>query len=378
MSASSLGFLDKSQIGLVSSTSAHRLGGVEGIASGRMATRTTFAAARVQGAMHERASSRPRHRPWTRTTRGSPAERSATSSTRDGPTHRRRRRAVHLNATTAPDGDAASSASRLNVDDVLESLMSSSVRSRLLTSALDYSVEATMTDFPGANVDAGKGPPVAAAYLRKFLQENLGRNLNLGTAIGDDDERVGHSCASSPGGMLIATLDGLNLSASDDVAAIAAALRSLMLARLDVRCRALTHHRTHVITRGRDTNLVTSGANSAWTQSGARRKRSEMPPPSLELKETLALDDTAFARRVAEAHRTWRVARSERLEAGGKGGAEDASGEEASTPILTAFDVERTMWNLANLPSGLPVPSALRCTYDHKFMDSRFADDALP
>jgi hypothetical protein len=343
-----------------------------------MATRTTFAAARVQGAMHERASSRPRHRPWTRTTRGSPAERSATSSTRDGPTHRRRRRAVHLNATTAPDGDAASSASRLNVDDVLESLMSSSVRSRLLTSALDYSVEATMTDFPGANVDAGKGPPVAAAYLRKFLQENLGRNLNLGTAIGDDDERVGHSCASSPGGMLIATLDGLNLSASDEVSAIAAALRSLMLARLDVRCRALTHHRTHVITRGRDTNLVTSGANSAWTQSGARRKRSEMPPPSVELKETLALDDTAFARRVAEAHMTWRVARATRLEAGGKGGAEDASREEASTPILTAFDVERTMWNLSNLPSGLPVPSALRCTYDHKFMDSRFADDALP
>ena len=257
--------------------------------------------------------------------------------------------------------------------------MSSSVRSRLLTSALDYSVEATMTDFPGANVDAGKGPPVAAAYLRKFLQENLGRNLHLGTASGGDDERVGHSCASSPGGMLIATLDGLNLSASDDVAAIAAALRSLMLARLELRCRALTHHRTHVITRGRDTNLVTSGANSAWTQSGARRKRSEMPPPSLELKETLALDDTAFARAVAEAHRTWRVARAERLEAGGKGGAEgDASGEDASTPILTAFDVERTMWNLANLPSGLPVPSALRCTYDHKFMDSRFADDALP
>jgi len=146
-----------------------------------MATRTTFAAARVQGAMHERASSRPRHRPWTRTTRGSPAE-SKDSSTRAGPTHRRRRRAVHLNATTAPDGDAASSSSRLNVDDVLESLMSSSVRSRLLTSALDYSVEATMTDFPGANVDAGKGPPVAAAYLRKFLQENLGRNLHLGTA----------------------------------------------------------------------------------------------------------------------------------------------------------------------------------------------------
>ena len=342
-----------------------------------MATRTTFAAARVQGAMHERASSRPRHRPWTRTTRGSPAE-SKDSSTRAGPTHRRRRRAVHLNATTPPDGDAASSSSRLNVDDVLESLMSSSVRSRLLTSALDYSVEATMTDFPGANVDAGKGPPVAAAYLRKFLQENLGRNLNLGTAIGDDDERVGHSCASSPGGMLIATLDGLNLSASDEVSAIAAALRSLMLTRLDVRCRALTHHRTHVITRGRDTNLVTSGANSAWTQSGARRKRSEMPPPSLELKETLALDDTAFARAVAEAHRTWRVARAERLEAGGKGGAEDASREEASTPILTAFDVERTMWNLSNLPSGLPVPSALRCTYDHKFMDSRFADDALP
>jgi hypothetical protein len=171
----------------------------------------------------------------------------------------------------------------------------------------------------------------------------------------------------------------LNLSESDDVAAIAAALRSLMLARLELRCRALTHHRTHVITRGRDTNLVTSGANSAWTQSGARRKRSEMPPPSLELKETLALDDTAFARAVAEAHRTWRVARAERLEAGGKGGAEgDASGEDASTPILTAFDVERTMWNLANLPSGLPVPSALRCTYDHKFMDSRFADDALP
>ena len=344
-----------------------------------MATRTTFAAARGQGAMHERASSRPRHRPWTRTTRGAPAE-SKDSSTRAGPTtRRRRRRAVHLNATTPPDGDAASSSSRLNVDDVLESLMSSSVRSRLLTSALDYSVEATMTDFPGANVDAGKGPPVAAAYLRKFLQENLGRNLHLGTASGGDDERVGHSCASSPGGMLIATLDGLNLSASDDVAAIAAALRSLMLARLELRCRALTHHRTHVITRGRDTNLVTSGANSAWTQSGARRKRSEMPPPSLELKETLALDDTAFARAVAEAHRTWRVARAERLEAGGKGGAEgDASGEDASTPILTAFDVERTMWNLANLPSGLPVPSALRCTYDHKFMDSRFADDALP
>jgi hypothetical protein len=84
--------------------------------------------------------------------------------------------------------------------------------------------------------------------------------------------------------MLIATLDGLNLSASDEVSAIAAALRSLMLTRLDVRCRALTHHRTHVITRGRDTNLVTSGANSAWTQSGARRKRSEMPPPSVELK----------------------------------------------------------------------------------------------
>ena len=327
--------------------------------------------------MHERASSRPRHRPWMRTTRGSPAE-SKDSSTRDGPTHRRRRRAVHLNATTAPDGDAASSSSRLNVDDVLESLMSSSVRSRLLTSALDYSVEATMTDFPGANVDAGKGPPVAAAYLRKFLQENLGRNLNLGTASGGDDERVGHSCASSPGGMLLATLDGLNLSDSNDVSAIAADLRSLMLTRLDVRCRALTHHRTHVITRGRDTNLVTSGANSAWTQSGARRKRSEMPPPSVELKETLALDDTAFARRVAEAHRTWRVARSERLEAGGKGGAEDATMIDASTPILTAFDVERTMWNLANLPSGLPVPSALRCTYDHKFMDSRFADDALP
>ena len=344
-----------------------------------MATLTTFAAARGQGAMHERASSRPRHRPWTRTTRGAPAE-SKDSSTRAGPTtRRRRRRAVHLNAMTAPDGDAASSSSRLNVDDVLESLMSSSVRSRLLTSALDYSVEATMTDFQGANVDAGKGPPVAAAYLRKFLQENLGRNLHRGTASGGDDERVGHSCASSPGGMLIATLDGLNLSASDDVAAIAAALRSLMLARLELRCRALTHHRTHVITRGRDTNLVTSGANSAWTQSGARRKRSEMPPPSLELKETLALDDTAFARAVAEAHRTWRVARAERLEAGGKGGAEgDASGEDASTPILTAFDVERTMWNLANLPSGLPVPSALRCTYDHKFMDSRFADDALP
>jgi hypothetical protein len=220
--------------------------------------------------------------------------------------------------------------------------MSSSVRSRLLTSALDYSVEATMTDFPGANVDAGKGPPVAAAYLRKFLQENLGRNLHLGrtTASGGDDDRVGHSCASSPGGMLIATLDGLNLSASDDVSAIAAALRSLMLARLDVRCRALTHHRTHVITRGRDTNLVTSGANSAWTQSGARRKRSEMPPPSVELKETLALDDTAFARRVAEAHRTWCVARCERLEAGGKGGAEDASGEDASTSNAVRIGVD--------------------------------------
>ena len=77
-----------------------------------------------------------------------------------------------------------------------------------------------------------------------------------------------------------------------------------MLARLDLRIRALDVHGTRVLFRGMDTNLVTSAAAS-WSHSGARRRRADTgapPPAAVELREALAMGDEAFAERVAEAH----------------------------------------------------------------------------
>ena len=45
---------------------------------------------------------------------------------------------------------------------------------------------------------------------------------------------------------------------------------------------------------------------------------------------------------------------------------------------MTAVDVLRTLANLANPNPPAAAPSAVPCTYDRGFMDSRFADDALP
>ena len=134
--------------------------------------------------MHERAS-RPRHRRWIlRPT-------TTTTTTKMAPMDRRRRRSTAHQC--APDGDA--SPTRLDVDDILHSLMSSQVRCRLLAAALEYAVEATMNDFPGANTDA-RGPPVAAAYLRGFLQKNLGANLHIDR----------HKQSPSPAHALLASL----------------------------------------------------------------------------------------------------------------------------------------------------------------------------
>ena len=47
-------------------------------------------------------------------------------------------------------------------------------------------------------------------------------------------------------------------------------------------------------------------------------------------------------------------------------------------PVLTAIDVLRTLRNLANPNPAAVAPTAVPCTYDRGFMDSRFADDALP
>lgn len=319
--------------------------------------------------MHERAS-RPRHRRWT-------VRRTTTTTTKMAPTttkmalmDRRRRRSTAREC--APDGDA--SPARLDVDDILDSLMSSQVRSRLLAAALEYSVEATMNDFPGANTDA-RGPPVAAAYLRGFLRKNLGANLHI-------DRHV----SPSPTHALLASLPperpGGGTWTDDDVNRVAAGLRSLMLARLDLRIRALDLHGTRVLLRGRDTNLVTSAAAS-WSHSGARRRRADAgapPPPAVELREALAAGDDAFAARVAEAHGARRAAAARGGGCGDGGGAGAAREGEGEPPVLTADDVLRTLQNLAN-PSPNPpavAPSASPCTYDRGFMDSRFADDALP
>ena len=311
--------------------------------------------------MRERAA-RPRHRRWTlRPTT------TTTTTTKLAPMDRRRRRSTAHRC--APDGGA--SPTRLDVDDILHSLMSSQVRCRLLAAALEYAVEATMNEFPGANTDA-RGPPVAAAYLRGFLQKNLGANLHI------DD----HKQPPSPAHALLASLPperpGGGEWTDDDVRRIADTLRALMLTRLDLRIRALDLHDTRVVFRGRDTNLVTSTAAS-WSHSGARRRRADAgapPPPAIELREALAAGDEAFARRVAEAHGAWHAAATD---AGGGGGAGAGAREGKERPVLTAIDVLRTLRNLAN-PANPPAvaPTAVPCTYDRGFMDSRFADDALP
>ena len=310
--------------------------------------------------MHERAS-RPRHRRWTTTTTTTTTR---TKTTKMAPMDRRRRRSTAREC--APDGDA--SPARLDVDDILHSLMSSQVRCRLLAAALEYSVEATMNDFPGANLDA-RGPPVAAAYLRGFLQKNLGANLHV------DQHKP-----PSPARALLASLPpqrpGGGTWTDDDVRRVADGARALMLARLDLRIRALDVHGTRVLFRGMDTNLVTSAAAS-WSHSGARRRRADAgapPPAAVELREALAMGDEAFAERVAEAHGAWRAAASARGDGAGGG----AGAREGEPPGLTAVDVLRTLANLANLNPPAAAPSAVPCTYDRGFMDSRFADDALP
>ena len=336
-------------------------------AGGALAAGSTMLATRCEGAMHERAS-RPRHRRWTvrRTT-------TTTTTTKMAPMvpmDRRRRRSTAREC--APDGDA--SPARLDVDDILDSLTSSQVRSRLLAAALEYSVEATMNDFPGANIDA-RGPPVAAAYLRGFLRNNLGANLHI---------EPPHE-PPSPTHALLASLPperpGGGTWTDDDVRLVAVKVRALMLARLDLRIRALDLHGTRVLLRGRDTNLVTSAAAS-WSHSGARRRRADAgapPPPAVELREALAAGDEAFAARVAEAHGAWHAAAA-RVGGGGGGAGAAREGKEGEPPVLTADDVLRTLRNLANPNPNPPdtTPSASPCTYDRGFMDSRFADDALP
>ena len=268
--------------------------------------------------MHERAS-RPRHRRWTlRPT-------TTTTTTKMAPMDRRRRRSTAHQC--APDGDA--SPTRLDVDDILHSLMSSQVRCRLLAAALEYAVEATMNDFPGANTDA-RGPPVAAAYLRGFLQKNLGANLHIDR----------HKQSPSPAHALLASLPperpGGGEWTDDDVNRVAAGARALMLARLDLRIRALDLHDTRVVFRGRDTNLVTSTAAS-WSHSGrgGGERTREAPPPPRDRAPRGARGGRRGVRAKGRGGARG-VARGGRG-AGGGGGAGAGAREGKERPVLTAL-----------------------------------------
>lgn len=273
-------------------------------------------------------------------------------------------------------GDDDESVARVDAARRIEAALASPVRSRLLVSTLQYSVEQTMREWRD-----GGARPASGNALRRWLNERLGRNLYVGDVpdAGGYVRGTGTGGKVSPGGMLLSTLDwdrgggggkgegedgptgggsGGSTWTGRDLASARNHLRALLQRRLDVRCAALGHHGFCVVTGvgpGRvDTNLVVSGRARA---AGVGENRE---PPVLDLTALLALDDEGFARHVAAAHAKYRS---------------ELTFEAYVPDAVTADDVLRTMSNVKNVPGGV---STVASTYDVAFMSDRFADDALP
>lgn len=315
---------------------------------------------------------------------------------------------------------------RLDVRDVIQAVMASPVRSRLLVSTLEYSIETTMRQWRaerdgGGGGDGGAGPgPMSGQNFRRWLNERLGRNLYLGDAYAAiDSAAVGYANGTgtggkmSPGGMLLSTLGDRGAAGGDgevvarstttttwtggDLAAARNHLRVTLQRRLDVRCAVLQHHRVRVVTRpgpeGVDTNLVVDNSGGGGnTRAGGVAAGGVHTSPAIHLAAALALDDEAFARGVAEIHREYRAALPNTVMPEG--------------PALTASDVKQTMWEVENQPwnssrGGVTATggsggdggiggsvyrqtvrggggTAPRSTYDVNFVQDRFMNDALP
>lgn len=243
-------------------------------------------------------------------------------------------RVPNARVVAAAAGVGAGGASdEVEVVDLIEAVMASPVRSRLLKKTLEYSIERTMTQWraeqrpneDGGDNGGGSGGgdsgggggggsrPMSGQTFRRWLNERLGRNLYVGDAATTADaaadagggyaNSTGTGGKMSPGGMLLSTLGdrcggggeggGTTTWTGRDLALARNRLRAVMQRRLDVRCVVLEHHRVHVVTRpgpeGEDTNLVTSGVG-----------RNAHAPPAIDLAAALALDNAAFAvRRVS-------------------------------------------------------------------------------
>lgn len=318
-----------------------------------------------------------------------------------------------------------SDAARPDVRDVIEAVMASPVRSRLLTSTLEYSIETTMRQWRAERDGRGSGP-MSGQHFRRWLNERLGRNLYVGDAAADaadDSAAVGYANGTgtggkmSPGGMLLSTLGDRDAAGADgegaarpttttavwtggDLAAARNHLRATLQRRLDVRCAVLQRHRVRVVTRpgpeGVDTNLVVDTDLVVDNAGGGGNTRAggAQTAPAMHLAAALALDDEAFARGVAAMHREHRAAPPNTVMPEG--------------PALTASDVKRTMWEVENRPwnrnssggwatatggsggeggiggntYGQTVRggggTAPRSTYDVDFVQDRFVGDALP
>ena len=107
--------------------------------------------------------------------------------------HRRRRRAVATAAAAGAGAEAGGSGDDISGGrsslrgeprDVREfidvAVMASPVRSRLLVSTLEYSVETTVTQWMTEREGGGPGRPVSGEAFRRWLHERLGRNLYVG------------------------------------------------------------------------------------------------------------------------------------------------------------------------------------------------------
>ena len=124
----------------------------------------------------------------------------------------------------------------------------------------------------------------------------------------------------------------------EDVKCLQAHLREVLQERLEIRVAVLQHYHVIVSTQG--------GVDTTLTKVS---RPYGAPVVSMDLSKALALPHEEFATAVA------------------------------ALPIDSTPTRPDVLYALVRAKSGsLQAPSALRATYDHAFMNNKFADDALP